>query len=386
MRKQYGHTLIDALISFVVISISALAATRLHMSLNLDSDVARQRSEAVRMMQQDIERLRAFASLDGPHHPAYTDIRSDARTRADTNAMYEVQRTVTASARNDYRDVDVNIAWRDRAGGQHRVGMTTIVAGVDPRFSAFLALPAPASRADHPQMRHAGIPPRAVDLGNGRSIFSLPGANLVYVVFDNATGEIMARCAGPVPTIPDAICEDNTTARYVGGFVRFAEMSSSQHALPPELQEGVARDLDMTVQLASPEHSTQAAECHDDSISAVKNGRSHIAYGCIVHLGSKTVTWSGRSTVIPRGPAWGPLPPVLSTAPGRFKVCRYSSDANGDGLIGNHEHPSTYLEVEASLPNQNFLVVPGIAACPSADAASDSWHGGTAQHDPETQA
>jgi len=50
---------------------------------------------------------------------------------------------------------------------------------------------------------------------------------------------------------------------------------------------------------------------------------------------------------------------------GRFRVCRYSADHDGNGRIDNPEHPASYSVVTTALGNQNFLVIRAAARCPA---------------------
>ncbi len=61
--RQCGTTLIEALVAFLVLSVGMLTIARMQTQLRAGSDLARQRSEAVRLAQEDIESLRAFAVL-----------------------------------------------------------------------------------------------------------------------------------------------------------------------------------------------------------------------------------------------------------------------------------------------------------------------------------
>ena len=60
----------------------------------------------------------------------------------------------------------------------------------------------------------------------------------------------------------------------------------------------------------------------------------------------------------------------MGTTAAENRVCRYSADYNGDGKITNEEHPGTYASVAGSLARQNFLVVRGDLACPTAPAVN----------------
>ena len=60
---ERGFTLIEALIALVVMSLGMLTFAAVQARLRTHSDVAKQRSEAVRIGQENIENLRAFGSL-----------------------------------------------------------------------------------------------------------------------------------------------------------------------------------------------------------------------------------------------------------------------------------------------------------------------------------
>ena len=53
-RAQRGVTLLESLIAFVLLATGALAVASLQGQLRLHADLARQRSEAVRLGQQEI--------------------------------------------------------------------------------------------------------------------------------------------------------------------------------------------------------------------------------------------------------------------------------------------------------------------------------------------
>ncbi|MEQ1804904.1 MAG: pilus assembly protein PilV, partial [Burkholderiaceae bacterium] len=62
-RAQRGTTLLEGLVAFLVLSLGMLSVVRVQTQMRLNTDVARQRSEAVRIAQEDIERLRAFSVI-----------------------------------------------------------------------------------------------------------------------------------------------------------------------------------------------------------------------------------------------------------------------------------------------------------------------------------
>ena len=69
-RSQRGVTLIEALLAFLVLAVGVLSMSKLHRHLQTHADIARQRSDAVRIAQDDIESVRAYASLENPEDPS----------------------------------------------------------------------------------------------------------------------------------------------------------------------------------------------------------------------------------------------------------------------------------------------------------------------------
>ena len=64
-RRQRGVSLVESLVAFVVLAVGTAAAAQLQGQLRLAGDVARERSEAVRLGQAASEDMRSFAALDG---------------------------------------------------------------------------------------------------------------------------------------------------------------------------------------------------------------------------------------------------------------------------------------------------------------------------------
>ena len=63
--RQRGVTLLEALVAFFVLAAGSVAVVALQRELHVAADVARDRSQALRVAEADIEQLRAFAAIDG---------------------------------------------------------------------------------------------------------------------------------------------------------------------------------------------------------------------------------------------------------------------------------------------------------------------------------
>jgi Tfp pilus assembly protein PilV len=395
-RRTRGTTLVEALVALVVLAFGILAVARVQAHLRLHADIARERAEAVRLAEEDLETLRAFAVV-----PASGTLRSwdaiasataafDAASGAIRNTSFELARDVRVLSVGATKQTTVSIAWTDRTGGMQRVLIDSMVAGSDPTYAATLAL-APAGRpVKGARGRSAGVPVLARNLGDGRSAFKTAAGSNVAVIVDNMTGDVVARCTSvsaaidtSALTTSDLTGCDTHTGLLVSGTVRFAL------GVPPDPAQARDAPLPLTVALAltgGPYPLPPA--CASEARKAVRyvtasgslaiesvplaampaslglatwtdTGDRHVAWHCVVYPRADG-TWSGRATLVPSG--W-----TIGTGPADLRVCRYSADLDGSGAIDtNAEHPADWARVDAALANQNFLVIAGPQPCPSA--------------------
>ena len=139
-RTQRGTTLFEALVAFLVLSLGMLAIARVQGHLRLDADVARQRSEAVRLAQEDMETLRGFATT-GPTADARSFDAIDSASRSiGGSTAYTLDRQIAATDMPQAKSVSVSVRWADRSGAAQQLTLHSIVAGTDPALSAALAL------------------------------------------------------------------------------------------------------------------------------------------------------------------------------------------------------------------------------------------------------
>jgi Tfp pilus assembly protein PilX len=141
-RAQRGATLFEALVAFLVLSLGMVAIARLQGHLRLDADVVRQRSEAVRLAQEDMEGLRSFGLLNAaPGTRSFDAIASAARSVDTGSASYLIERRIApVGALPRTKSAAITVSWTDRSGGAQHVTLHSIVAGSDPALSAALAL------------------------------------------------------------------------------------------------------------------------------------------------------------------------------------------------------------------------------------------------------
>jgi Tfp pilus assembly protein PilX len=395
--RQRGASLVEALIAFLVLSLGLVGMTKLQSQLRLNADIARQRSEAVRLAQEDIEGLRSFASLVSmPGVRAYADIAADSRRIDSTpgqalNASFQLQRNVSDGG--GFRTASVTVGWNDRSGQSQQVQLQSVIAATPPALSGALTVQPNVQALKRIHGRSAFIPAAATPLGNGTSAWKPVSGGTVVLVFDDLTGELRSTCAAAAGiasadlTIADLSDCTATGGLLLSGIVR---RSGAARAEPPfasdaPLPLGVELTLSGATYPAPPRCFSEARKQVEYTTAAgtrrqtvplaaipasvgvaswTELNERFVAYHCVVT--PLQGRWSGRSALLPQG--WS-----IGSAPTQHKVCRYSVDQDGSGAVDNNaEHPDSYRLVDRPLMQQNFLLVPGDRPCP----------GTTAQHQP----
>lgn len=403
--SQKGVSLLEALVSLVVMAIGTVAALALQTTLRSNADMAKQRSEAVRLAQRKIEEWRGYAGM--PADGAQLDWSDIADTidagLVGTSATFD--RTATVISRGEANDdarsktVRVMVAWTDRAGQAQSVELRSVIAGVPPELAGSLSIAVGAGGAGsllpNPGGRHAGIPRDATLLGDGTSSYTPPGAPAdTQWIFDNTTGVIRNICT---PSCPG----EETKAQFVTGFVRFALAASPSSA---ESENPTDAPLAVSVMVDQDVPYDQNVSCYSAS------GPTYLQYFCAVPVTSGVTTWNGQikidestlqlaSTVLDSNaskyracrytPVRGCHPAVGSTiwgAIGQTASCT-GSDPTPKRKMTNEHHPLLHSAVSGPLLDQNFLVIragDGTSGfdCPDDDASTPAVQGTTWHHQP----
>lgn len=397
-RAQRGTTLLEGLVAFLVLSLGMLSVVRVQTQMRLNTDVARQRSEAVRIAQEDIERLRAFSVIAvRAGATAFAGVASATRqvnsdSGQPSNTSYSLLREITAGDTPLSKNARVSVAWDDRTGARQQVALSTLIAGHDPAYAGALQLHAKAPPLRTAHARSPWIPLPAKDLGQGRSAFKPIAGGTEALVYDNTSGNIMARCSGVDATLSNAnlsaaalgTCEA-LQAYSLSGVVRFAG------ATPPDAAAANDAPLELSIAIA-PSDATPPPVCRSEARKSVsytlggairteavpigalpatlglgswvETGERFVAYHCVVVPVAPGASWSGRASIAPTG--W-----TVGTGASDYRVCRYSADVDGSGAIDNNlEHPDSYSALRSSLTQQNFLVIKGTQSCPAAPAGT----------------
>jgi Tfp pilus assembly protein PilV len=139
--RQRGMSTIEALAAAAVLALGMIGLARLHVDLRANAEAARERSEAVRLAQQDLEQLRAFATFAA--WSAIADAEPADVTPTGSTTRYLRERIVQTDDDSGLKSVQVILRWTDRHGAAQQLRLQTRIVGVDPVLSGALALPRP---------------------------------------------------------------------------------------------------------------------------------------------------------------------------------------------------------------------------------------------------
>ncbi len=382
-KKSRGVSLVEALIALLVVAVGVVGLLKFQSNSRLNSDVARQRTEALKLAQNNIEQMRS--AKDADIQSANRTVAADASNTA--NATFQVARVVTASAAAS-KTVQVTVTWTDRSGAAQQVELSSLVAAQAAALTGALAV---AHRSAHTlplNGRSDDIPALAHDLGDGRSVLKLDSTQTDVYVFDNRSGRITSTCGGMqlhTRHTRHIVVGDLTSCTTIAAVLLSGQVRFSLTA-PPDAAKPVDAPLALSMALSlSAGPYPRPAHCGAEAMktvsyfedgkqrrvavpltatptswavsSWVELGERFIAYHCVVVGKGNPAQWSGSLSVKPRGWALG------STA-SDFKVCRYTAQT-----------PAAYVDVSTSLSEQNFLVIRGDQLCPSASAVSTNSEG-----------
>ncbi len=397
-RMRRGVSLIEAIVALAVMAFGLVAVVGLQATLRSNADVSRQRTEAVRIAQEEIERWRAFVGLQADAGKVdFSDIAAAAPVVVTgLNASYTVRREVPVVQAPAPKTVTVSVSWQDRAGQDQSVTLNTAIAGISPELAGSLALPQNQGQTWRVNNRNPLIPRMARDFGNGTSGFVPPqaaGPKVVWL-FNNVTGLIQSICSVAAAVTNETLtsdllseegstCDTSRTAQLLSGNVNFANPLVQPDEAEAEAPTGLPLNLNMQLTLTSDGHPEPGVNCFDDSpeveatiISGAEATRARpVTYFCAIYTNS-TRSWSGRLRVMPQAfTTTGAVAWSIGTGTADRQVCRYTTlpnDGNNgsDGTASsrNSAHPLDYTRrgsaPGAPLSNQNFLVIQGSDTCP----------------------
>lgn len=347
MQRQYrGVSLIEALVALGVMAFGMLGLVGLQSTMRTNADVAKQRSEAVRIAQEQIELQRGFVALTGAG-TTYAGIASSGPTDyADlttSNTTYSWTATVTVTSTDPpIKTLAVDVSWNDRTGNAQSLRLSSAIAGIAPELAAAAGTPGNGLISRNIRGRNPAVPPGAVNMGNGTSRFIPPGSVGVGWVFNNITGVITQ------------VCNAGFTACSVfnglplNGFILFDQTANPPLAAQTEVPVSASFDLGVRVNLTLPAGLVNCYVARQPLFSA---------YYCAMPVSATTTpaSWSGTTELT----GFDVSSDAADASDDRYRVCRYTPERNNTPAGGNAAHPLTYSNVAQPLTNQNFLIILG---------------------------
>lgn len=414
-RLSRGVSLVEAMVALAIMGFGMLAVVGVQATMRLNADIAKQRSEATRIGQESMEKLRAFMVIDtAPGATAFADIANAGPTNVGgltTNTTYRLSQTVVDYTNPPSKALTVTVAWNDRTDQSQQVVLRSVIAAAAPALSGTLAVRPGAAAGGpvrRPFSRHPTIPVQARDFGTGRSAFVPPWQSRYVFVFNNITGVITGVCdfgftaAGlsndTITTTDVASCDNNTQAQLLSGFVRFWRDSGGPNLTAADVEDpvGPALRLRMRLTLTSSGHPS-GSFCIDDasgtSTELFNQTLAFATYFCVIRSNTPAL-WSGTTEIEAQDTSTisGNIDWLISddssgsSSDPKFRICRYTPATSDSDPVANRDHPRNYVDVSGNLTNQNFVTIPRNKTCPTDvaanPAAGDLVNSNTLQHQP----
>jgi len=374
-RGQVGFTIVEALVSLIIMGFGIFALAGMQTALSNSADIAKQRTEAVRLAEEKIESLRSYtgitSTLVGQSTVSTSALNWNALAGGSdsitTNATFTRTWTLGGAITDPMRALTVNVAWTDRANAAQVVSLSSILSQTDPADSGFLGFPLPLNtNLKRPKNRSLDIPIPAIDLGTGKSAIAF-GATGQFVTLDNIAGNVVQLCTPTgLPTNPTteqvvaALTNASTsnctsiTGYLLTGYV--AQDSSVSSADWNAIQAGLGIDYSGITRNAAGAAgiSCQFGNALDQSTGAVIAGYKY--YVCVMPLTAPSTppvsngpfNWSGK--ILIAGPS------LWHGSGNKYYVCRYQYAPAIDLTDVNQMNVQPYVNVNVSLDQQNYLI------------------------------
>lgn len=351
-RRQAGFALLEAMVAMLVMAFGMLAISGMQVSLSRNADVAKQRTEAMRLAQRKIDEYRSFTSIAvaAGHILVWDTLPASGSETVVTNASYTVATALAGATADAMRPLRVQVSWIDRANQAQALTLATVLSKSDPLDIGDITNPLPLNAPlRRPMNRNINIPIPALDLGDGRSATQFsPDYVIVYSNVDagvvKVCDPVTATSTATVDEINDAIdgtagsCVD-VTGYIVAGYVG---RTATSVTWPTGINHaGITRNTAFAGQGIRCLYS-DATDQNTGAVITADNGYKY--YLCVVPL-SAPYLWGGTMRL-------GGMAPTLTS---NFMVCRYQYTQTA--ITANERNVQPYVDVNLSMDEQNYQVV-----------------------------
>jgi type II secretory pathway pseudopilin PulG len=372
-RRQLGFTIIETLISLVIMGFGILSLAGMQAAVSRNSDDARQRTEAVRLAQEKIEALRSFTGITSTIvGQGITNTSAlnwgglvSGNDSITTNAAYTRTWTLGGSVNDPMRGLTVKVDWTDRAAVPQSISLSSVLSKTNPADSGFLGFPLPLNtNLKRPKNRNLDIPIPAIDLGDVSAVKF--GTSNEYVLFGNISGEVVKMC-----TASSILTSTSTTAEYIAalspstctdvyGYIVAGYVSRDTSVSNNDwdaIKNGLGIDHSGITRNAA---GSRGISCQFGPAVNQNTGALIVDYRyylCVVPLSAPSpalttngpYNWSG--TVRIAGPA------LWNGNGNKYFVCRYQYNANTSLTDANQRNVQPYQAINKSIDQQNYLIV-----------------------------
>ncbi len=357
-----GVSLLEALVAMGVMAFGILGVMGMQLTLRSNADMAKQRSQATRIAQEQMEQWRSYSVLDPTGlHRAYSNVTTplaSTLTPPGSNTTYQVTGQVTESAQASYKTMLVEVAWTDRNNETQKVSLTSLMGKVHPELSASLVVKAAGTPTANPLGRNRAIPMTARDFGDGTSGFVPPqsAGGTVAWLFNNQTGLIDV-CSTSVATNADIRTRSDLTAcvfqvpngpavpayMLLSGYVRFATGATQPSAYGVLFAFGPEFPVP-ELQVVQTAPSVGTVSCFRTEAASSASDAS--VYYCAVPVSRAAPMWSGyvQFTAMTATPAAFLATSLAEQGNRHFKVCRFQA-------VG------VYTDQTVGLRTENYAVI-----------------------------
>ena len=385
-RTVRGFALIEVLVSLIVVAFGMLALASMQLSLSRNADVAKQRSEAVRLAQEKMECLRAFTQITtsattsatrncmGALRAIYAwddlaTVSSDPLNplaSSYSNTTYARSWTIGGLTSDPLRSVTVTLAWTDRAGDAQTYVLNSVISQSNPDNAGELGFPLPQNtNLKRPKNRSLNIPVAALSLGGGQSVYQLNSS--LAVVFNDDSGYVVQRCSATVTPanyatlVTNGQCT-NFNAYIVAGYISGdgSWTSAVANTQPSGINTSSVTGWDSSnSQTISCSYSptTQVVDQNSAASSPVQVAGVYRYYLCVIPV-TAGGTWSGTIRL-----AGMNANNSGNSNRDKWRVCRFEFPASPLFPNSNERNVQPYTSVATSLDSQNYYVANGV--CPS---------------------
>ncbi|PSU46797.1 pilus assembly protein PilV [Photobacterium frigidiphilum] len=127
ISKSKGFSLIEVLISFVVLTVGVLGLVKLQTYMEVKSENALHSIDALYLAEEKLERFRTRSQSAGTGTMLYSDIKGSTESLSMVGTTVSRVVVVTNAPVPDAKQIKVSIIWRDRWNTTQSVALGTII-------------------------------------------------------------------------------------------------------------------------------------------------------------------------------------------------------------------------------------------------------------------